>query len=129
MRRLLISCPGHVPLGDLATVQKVINRWNGIYGEQSGAVVVPTPWGRHAAAELGRPPQDLLNEQLVDKCDICLAIFANRLGTPTASAESGTAEEVERLSSSNKYVGVLARAVSSIQARSIWPRRRVSMST
>ena len=107
VRRLLISCPGDVPLDDLATIQKAINRWNGIYGEQFGAVVIPISWGTHAAAEFGRPPQALLNDQLVDGCDICLALFANRLGTPTATAESGTAEEIERLSSSGKYVGIL----------------------
>ena len=106
-RRLLISCPGDVPLGDLHLVQKAINRWNGIYGERFGTAVIPISWGTHAAAEFGRAPQELLNRQIVDRCDICLALFANRLGTPTASAESGTAEEIQRLSESGRYVGVL----------------------
>jgi hypothetical protein len=48
-----------------------------------------------------------LNKQLVDRCDMCLALFANRLGTPTASAESGTAEEIARLSESGRYVAIL----------------------
>src|ERR1017187_1743877 len=89
-RRLLISCPGDVPDSDLHLVQQAINRWNGIYGEQFGAAIIPISWGTHAAAEFGDAPQDLLNKQLVDRCDICLALFANRLGTPTASADSGT---------------------------------------
>jgi hypothetical protein len=107
VRRLLISCPGDVPTSDLAIVHKAIDRWNGIYGKAFGAVILPISWGTHAAAEFGRPPQDILNKQLVDQCDICLALFANRLGTPTASAESGTAEEIARLSESGRYVGVL----------------------
>jgi hypothetical protein len=107
VRRLLISCPGDVPITDLAIVQKAVNRWNGIYGESFGAVVVPTSWGTHAAAEFGGSPQDILNRQLVDRSDICLALFANRLGTPTASAESGTAEEIERIANSGKYVAIL----------------------
>ncbi len=106
-RRLLISCPGDVPPGDLHLVQRAINRWNGIYGEKFGTVIIPISWGIHAAAEFGDAPQELLNKQLVDRCDICLALFANRLGTPTASAESGTAEEIQRISESGRYVGVL----------------------
>jgi hypothetical protein len=113
-RRLLISCPGDIPAADLRLVQKAINRWNGIYGERFGAAIVPISWGTHAAAEFGDAPQELLNKQLVDRCDICLALFANRLGTPTASAESGTAEEIARLSDNGRYVGILRsrRAVS-----------------
>jgi len=106
-RRLLISCPGDVPLTDLALVQKAINRWNGIYGEKFGTAIIPISWGTHAAAEFGDAPQELLNKQIVDRCDMCLALFANRLGTPTASAESGTAEEIARISESDRYVGVL----------------------
>lgn len=107
VRRLLISCPGDVPSSDLQVVQRAINRWNGVYGEAFGAVILPISWGTHAAAEFGGTPQDLLNRQLVDRCDICLALFANRLGTPTESAESGTAEEIARISKSGRYVAIL----------------------
>jgi hypothetical protein len=106
-RRLLISCPGDVPVTDLSLVQKTINRWNGVYGEQFGTVIIPISWGTHAAAEFGDAPQQILNKQLVDRCDMCLAMFANRLGTPTASADSGTTEEIARLNESGRYVGVL----------------------
>ncbi len=55
--------------------------------------MLPISWGQHAAAVFGRPPQEIINEQLVDECDGCIAIFHMRLGTATESAESGTAEE------------------------------------
>lgn len=115
-RRLLVSCPGDIPTTDLHVVQKTINRWNGIYGEKFGTAIIPISWGTHAAAEFGNAPQELLNSQIVDQCDICLALFANRLGTPTALAESGTAEEIMRLSEAGRYVGVLRsrREVSNI---------------
>jgi hypothetical protein len=35
---------------------------------------------------------------------MCIAIFATRLGTATRNAESGTAEQIERLADANKYV-------------------------
>ncbi|WP_371624177.1 hypothetical protein OG245_15845 [Streptomyces sp. NBC_01116] len=107
VRRLLISSPGDVPREDLLIVQQSINRWNGVYGEQFGSIIMPISWGTHAAAEFGQPPQKILNRQLVDKCDACIAIFANRLGTPTDLHESGTAEEISRLSESGKHVSVL----------------------
>lgn len=107
VRRLLISCPGDVPTHDLEVVRKAVTRWNGIYGESFGSMILPVSWGMHAAAEFGAPPQDILNRQIVDRSDMCLALFANRLGTPTASAESGTAEEINRLSESGHYVAVL----------------------
>lgn len=106
-RRLLISCPGDVPPRDLQVVHQAINRWNGIYGHSFASVVVPISWGTHAASEFGRSPQEVINSQLVDYCDICIAMFACRLGTPTAVAESGTVEEITRLHQAGRYVGVL----------------------
>lgn len=105
--RLLISCPGDIPAADIAIVQQAITKWNGIYGENFGAVVIPIMWSAHAAAAFGRPPQVELNDQIVDRCDICIAMFGSRLGTPTTAAVSGTAEEIERLSGAGKYVGIL----------------------
>ncbi|MCG8926146.1 DUF4062 domain-containing protein [Lentzea sp. CC55] len=70
-------------------------------------MVLPISWSEHAAAEFGQPPQAILNRQIVDSCDGCIAIFANRMGTPTAVAASGTAEEIHRLAESGKYVGIL----------------------
>jgi hypothetical protein len=109
VHRLLISCPGDVPASDLRAVQKAINRWNVIYGPGFASSVILIAWGTHAAAEFGRHPQEAINDQLVDNCDICIAIFANRIGTPTNVAESGTAEEIERLHNAGCYVGILRR--------------------
>ena len=77
-RRLLISCPGGIPTTDLSLIQKAITRWNGIYGENFETAIIPISRGAHAAAEFGDAPQKLLNKQLVDRCDMCLALFAKR---------------------------------------------------
>lgn len=44
----------------------------------------------------GSTGQGQINEQLVDAADIVLAVFDARLGSPTAVAISGTAEEIFR---------------------------------
>jgi hypothetical protein len=107
IRRCLISSPGDVAHGDLTIVRNQMNRWNGVYGDTFATAIIPISWGTHAAAEFGQAPQEILNKQLVDRCDMCIAIFAARLGTATRNSESGTAEEIERLADANKYVGVL----------------------
>jgi hypothetical protein len=107
IRRCLISSPSDVATSDLTIVRNQMNRWNGVYGHTFATAVIPISWGTHAAAEFGQAPQEILNKQLVDRCDMCIAIFATRLGTETRNAESGTAEEIERLADANKYVGVL----------------------
>jgi hypothetical protein len=105
--RLLISSPGDVPVEDLAIIRDAINRWNGVYGHQVGSVILPISWGTHAAAAFGGHPQEIINDQLVDDCDMCIALFANRMGTETHVAESGTAEEIERIHKAGNYVAVL----------------------
>jgi hypothetical protein len=105
--RLLVSTPGDVSESDVDVVIQAINRWNAIYGRQFGAVVLPTHWRQHSAAEHGDRPQGSLNEQLVDESDAVLAIFWSRLGTPTGEAESGTQEEIERAHENGAYVAIL----------------------
>jgi hypothetical protein len=48
--RLLVSAPSDVSDEDIATVTKTINRWNVIYGQKAGAVVVPMDWKAHGQA-------------------------------------------------------------------------------
>ncbi|MER6245050.1 hypothetical protein [Streptomyces griseorubiginosus] len=115
VRRLLISCPGDVPEHDLMIVQQRIHRWNVRYGARFKTVIVPLHWYTDAAARLGGPPQAIVNSQLqVDQCDFCIAVFANKLGTPTHGEPSGTAYEIQRFLDQGKYVGILrsAREVS-----------------
>jgi hypothetical protein len=107
IRRFLISCPGDVPTGDLAIVRQSISRWNGIYGEGYATAIVPIWWGEHAAAEFGQHPQSVINKQLVDRVDCGIALFFNRIGTATNKAASGTAEEIEELAESGRYVAIL----------------------
>jgi hypothetical protein len=46
-------------------------------------------------AELGGPPQEILNHQLVESADILVGVFWTRVGTKTVAAASGTIEEIE----------------------------------
>ncbi len=107
IRHCLISSPSDIPDDDLLIVHREIVRWNGAYGSTFRTSVTPINWNINAAAEYGRPAQDAINDQLVDACDMGIALFATRLGTPTRDSVSGTANEIERLSEAGRPVGVL----------------------
>lgn len=120
--RALISCPSDVDLADVRAVQAAIARWNVLLGEQFGSIVVPVHWSEHASAAFGSPPQDILNEQLVDTVDFAIAIFWTKLGSPTATAQSGTAEEITRIAASGKPVSVL-RCLRPVDASDLDPEQ------
>ena len=104
---LLISAPGDIPPESLAAIRKTINQWNHSYGQQFSLNVLPISWTEHAVAEFGDRPQALLNKQIVDDADLAIALFRDRLGTPTGEAESGTAEEIKVLAEAGKQIAIL----------------------
>lgn len=105
--RLLISCPSDVPHETLAKIREAIARWNVQHGAAFSAVIIPMAWTDSAVAAFGDRPQALINEQLTDEADACLAIFRDKLGSPTGHAASGTWEEIERLAGGGRPVGIL----------------------
>jgi hypothetical protein len=57
---------------------------------------MPVGWDTHAFPELGDRAQALINKNVLDKCDLLVAIFWTRIGTSTGAAESGTVEEIRK---------------------------------
>lgn len=72
--------------------------------------MLPVSWTEHAVAEFGERPQAILNHQIVEEADLAVALFHDRLGTPTGEAESGTAEEIKVLVDAGKSVAVLVNS-------------------
>ncbi len=107
---LLISAPGDVPVQDMATIRKTISQWNLNLGRVVGLTVLPVSWTEYAVAEFGDRPQAILNDQIVEEADFAVALFYDRLGTPTGEADSGTAEEIKVLVEAGKSVAVLVNA-------------------
>lgn len=107
---LLIS-PSDVAEERRAVVEAV-ERWNTTTGINLDAHVVVSRW-EFARPEMGAPPQDVINTQLVDGADFGIAIFWAKVGTPTAKHPSGSVEEVERLlgKGANVMVYFSSRAV------------------
>jgi hypothetical protein len=77
-------------------VRDVVHEWNDLYSEYFGIALMPIGWESHTFPEMGAPPQAIINRQILEKCDLLVAIFWTRLGTPTAEYPSGAVEEIER---------------------------------
>lgn len=103
MIQVLIASPEDVhPEREIVT--ELISEWDSSYAQEQRVVLLPRRWETHSAPELGGPPQEIINRQVVDQSDIVVAIFWTRLGTPTLNSQSGTAEEIERAAQHGKLV-------------------------
>jgi hypothetical protein len=92
---LLIS-PSDV-FAERAALTELVNLWNAQIGRALNARLELVRWESHATPDLSGDPQSVINTQLVDECDLGIAVFWARLGTPTELYPSGSVEEIYKL--------------------------------
>lgn len=100
--RVMIATPSDVE-DKAGIVEEEIGRWNAVHAEPSGIVLLPVRSKSHSYPSVGDGPQAVLNAQLKD-CDVLIAVFWSRIGTPTKEYQSGSVEEIERHIHLNKPV-------------------------
>lgn len=100
---LLLSCPGDV-LDLKSTVESCVKSFNASIGEANNIRIDLKHWSTDGFSQSGDKPQNILNKQFVDDCDLCVALLGTRFGTPTDNYDSGTEEEIEKMLSQNKQV-------------------------
>ena len=91
----MIASPGDVEQ-EREEVRNAIYNWNDINTKNTSMILNPIGWETHGAPEMGDRAQALINKRLLTDCDLLIAVFWTRIGTPTGSYESGTVEEIER---------------------------------
>ena len=100
---LLLSCPGDViDLKDI--IDDCVKNFNKLLGETNNIRVDLKHWSTDSFPQSGDKPQNLLNKQFIDDCDLCVALLGNRFGTPTDNYDSGTEEEIENMITNGKQV-------------------------
>jgi hypothetical protein len=99
--RVMIASPSDVTEPRLIA-QDVIAEWNSVHADDRGIVLLPLSWERDSTPLQGDRPQSLINDQVLAKSDVLVAIFWGRIGSPTGQAVSGTVEEIERHMASGK---------------------------
>ena len=92
--KVMIASPGDVS-AERQVIRNVIQEWNYTHSEDKNLVLMPVGWESHATPSMGERPQALINKQVLKSCDLLIAVFWTRLGTPTGKASSGTVEEIE----------------------------------
>lgn len=101
--RILIASPSDV-IEERNQISKVIQEWNDLQSFNRKVVLLPLKWETHSSPELGKRPQDIINKEVVDYCDMAVGVFWTRIGSPTGTHKSGTIEEIERVGKSGKIV-------------------------
>jgi len=98
---VMIASPGDVA-SERAIVRDVVYEWNAVNSSTRRVVLLPVGWETHSSPEMGAPAQTILNQQVLDRCDLLVGVFWTRIGTPTERHLSGTVEEIEEHISAGK---------------------------
>lgn len=98
---VMIASPGDVA-SERAIVRDVVYEWNAVHSGARKIVLLPVGWETHSSPEMGAPAQDIINRQVLNRCDLLVGVFWTRLGTPTERHLSGTVEEIEEHISAGK---------------------------
>jgi len=91
----MIASPGDVS-AERQAIQSIIHRWNSLYADDRKTVLIPVTWETHSTPEMGGRAQSIINRQVLEKCDLLVAVFWTRLGSPTGESPSGTVEEIRK---------------------------------
>ena len=98
---VMIASPGDVA-SERAIIRDVVYEWNAVHSGTRKIVLLPIGWKTHSSPEMGVPAQQVINRQVLNKCDLLVGVFWTRLGTPTEKHLSGTVEEIEEHIASGK---------------------------
>lgn len=98
---VMIASPGDVA-SERAIVREVLSEWNAVHAQSRKIVLLPAGWESHSSPDMGKSAQSIINEQVLDKCDLLVGVFWTRIGSRTHDYSSGTVEEIERHIASDK---------------------------
>jgi hypothetical protein len=108
--KVMIASPSDVAK-ERQLIRDVIQEWNAVHAEDRKIVVMPVGWETHSAPDMGDRPQAIINKQLLGSCDLLVAVFWTRLGSPTGVAASGTVEEINEHLASGRPAMIYFSAV------------------
>jgi hypothetical protein len=92
--KVMIASPSDVA-NERQAIRDLVSEWNYIHAEDRKLVLMPVGWETHSTPTMGERPQAIINKQVLANCDLLVAVFWTRLGSPTGQAASGTVEEIE----------------------------------
>jgi len=93
--RVMIASPSDV-INEPEIVREAIREWNAVHSIEKEMVLIPVSWDYDTSPTMGKRPQDVINDVVLDTADLLVAIFWTRIGSPTGNAISGTVEEIQK---------------------------------
>ncbi|WP_406353946.1 hypothetical protein [Streptomyces sp. NBC_00658] len=99
---VFIASPGDVEERDL--VKDAMTEWNVENTKYRNIVFIPELWEINSTSDSRGRAQGQINKKLLDPCDVLIALFWKKTGTPTKVAQSGTIEEITRFHKTKKRV-------------------------
>lgn len=92
---VFVASPGDVD-DERGKLEEVIRELNLTWSRELAVRLDLVRWETQAYPGMGADPQDVINEQIPDDCDLFVCIMWCRYGTSTERAGSGTIEEFQR---------------------------------
>lgn len=108
--KVMIASPSDVGK-ERRIAREVIGEWNFIHSEDKAIVLMPVGWETHSSPSMEGRAQEVINKQILEDCDLLIAIFWTRIGTPTGESESGTVEEINKHIRADKPVMIYFSSV------------------
>ena len=85
----------------------VVAEWNAANSLYRSVILEPVRIETHIQVTQGGRPQDIINGQLLERCDLLLALFWTKIGTPTIDDASGTIQEIREFAELKGHERVL----------------------
>lgn len=102
--QVLISCPGDIG-EEISFIKDAIAKWNSINAIKDKIYFITRDWKNDVYPDnLSESPQESINKQIVDECDLAVVLLSSRIGSPTGKASSGTVEEFNRFHAQGKPI-------------------------
>ncbi|QDT78419.1 hypothetical protein Mal35_18680 [Gimesia maris] len=98
---IMIVSPGDVQ-DERNIIEERIWAWNSKHSEEKRIFLHPLRWEKDSFSEVGEHPQNFINQQVVDRSDMAIAVFWSKIGTATENHKSGSVEELEKHVDENK---------------------------
>ncbi len=99
--KVVIASPGDVPQ-ERKIIREVIHEWNAVHAADRSLVLLPVGWDTHSSPSMRNNAQDVINDQILNDCDLLIAVFWTRIGTATKDFAGGAVEEIEKHIASDK---------------------------
>ena len=90
----MIASPSDVAV-ERNVIREVLSEWNVVNSRSRAIVLLPLGWDSHAAPDMSRKAQKLINDKILLHADLLVGVFWTRVGTATDDYISGTVAEIE----------------------------------